>query len=98
MTTHFRGHDVVDPENRLIGTIDDVMYNQQGEPVWAVVNLGLLKASHYIPVASGYLAENGTFVVPYDKRTVRSAPKAARDHVLDPEVELELQHHYDLAS
>lgn len=95
--TQFRGHDVVDPENRLIGTIDDVMYDQLGEPTWAVVNLGLLKSSHYIPVASGYLAENGTFVVPYDKRTVKTAPKAPRDHVLDPDVEIKLQEHYEVA-
>lgn len=97
-STQYRGHDVVDPENRLIGTIDDVLYDHTGEPTWAVVNLGVLRSAHYLPVASGYLAENGTFVVPYDKRMVKSAPKAARDHVLDPEIEVELVEHYELAS
>lgn len=97
MTTQFRGHDVVDSDYRLIGTIDDVMYDQSGEPTWAVVNLGLLKSSHYLPVTSGYLAEDGKFVVPYDKRTVKSAPKAQRDHVLAPEVEAKLQEHYEVA-
>jgi hypothetical protein len=97
-TTHFRGHDVVDPENRLIGTIDDVLYDHAGEPTWAVVSLGMMRSSHYLPVAAGYLAEDGTFVVPYDKRTVKAAPKASRDHVIDPDVEHELVEHYELAS
>lgn len=97
MTTQFRGHDVVDADHRLIGTIDDVMYGPTGEPTWAVVNLGLLKSSHYLPVAAGYLAEDGKFVVPYDKRTVKSAPKVGRGHVLDPGVETALQEHYEVA-
>lgn len=96
-TIHFRGHDVVDPENRLIGTIDDVLYDHRGEPAWAVVNLGLLRSSHYLPVAAGYLAEDGTFVVPYDKRTVKTAPKAQRHHIIDPDTASELAAHYELA-
>jgi hypothetical protein len=97
-STHFRGHDVVDSENRLIGTIDDVLYDPTGEPTWAVVNLGLMRSAHYLPVAAGYLTEDGTFVVPYDKRTVKAAPKASRDHVIDADVEHALVEHYELAS
>ena len=48
------GHDVVDPDHRLIGTISDVLYDHQGEAEWAVVDLGLLRSAHYLPVASGY--------------------------------------------
>jgi hypothetical protein len=50
-----------------------------------------------VPVAPGYLAETGKFVVPYDKRTVKSAPKARRDHVLDRSVETALIRHYELS-
>ena len=98
MTIQYRGHDVVDSDNRLIGTIEDVIYDPSGEPTWAIVDLGLLHAAHYLPVASGYLTEDGTFVVPYDKRTVKAAPKAHRDHVLEPDTEIELLQHYELAS
>jgi len=98
MTTQYRGHDVVDPDNRLIGKIEDVIYDPTGEPTWAVVNLGLLHAAHYLPVSSGYLTEDGIFVVPYDKRTVKAAPKATGHHVLEPDTEIELLQHYELAS
>ena len=98
MTIQYRGHDVVDSDNRLIGTIEDVIYDPAGEPTWAVVDLGLLHAAHYLPVATGYLTEDGTFVVPYDKKMVKAAPKAHKDHILEPDEEIELLQHYELAS
>jgi hypothetical protein len=94
---HYRGSDVIDPEQRLIGTIDDVVYDEDGRPRWASVELGILRSAHYVPVAAGYLSDNGKFVVPYDKRTVKAAPKAHRDHVLDRSVEAQLVQHYELA-
>lgn len=97
-TIQYRGSNVLDPDQRLIGTIDDVVYDEDGTPVWAVVELGLMRSAHYVPVAAGYLAETGTFVVPYDKRTVKSAPKARRDHVIDRTVEAQLIQHYELSS
>lgn len=98
MTTHYRGHDVVDPDHRLIGTISDVLYDTNGEPEWAVVDLGLLRSAHYLPVASGYMSDNGEFVVPFDKHVVKSAPKADRSHFLDAGMERRLQEHYELSA
>lgn len=95
MTTHYRGHDVVDPEHRLIGTISDVLYDQRGEAEWAVVDLGLLRSAHYVPVASGYMAETGEFVVPFDKRVVKGAPKVDRAHAIDPTTADLLLRHYE---
>ena len=97
MSIQYRGSDVIDPDQRLIGTIDDVVYDVDGQPIWAVVELGLMRSAHYLPVAAGYLTDDGEFVVPYDKRTVKAAPKVRRDHVLDREVEAELIAHYELA-
>ncbi len=96
MTMQYRGHDVVDLHQKLVGTIDDVLYDAQGEPTWAVVNVGLLRASHYVPVSVGYTADDGSFVVPFDKQVVTSAPKADRSHTLDPTTESELLRYYDL--
>ena len=93
----YRGHDVVDPSHRLIGTISDVVYDDVGEPRWAVVDLGLLRSSHYIPVAAGYMSQNGEFVVPYDKKVVKSAPKADRSHVIDPGTSRALERHYEMS-
>lgn len=98
MSAHYRGSDVIDHEQRLIGTIDDVIYDTDGHPVWAVVDLGLLRAAHYLPIGAGYLTDTGRFVVPYDKHTVKAAPRARRDHVLDGGLERELVQHYELAS
>ena len=48
-------------------------------------------------MTSGYLADGGRFVVPFDKRTVKAALKARCDHVLDRQVEAALIAHCELA-
>lgn len=98
MTMQYRGHDVVDPQRKLVGTINDVLYDTAGEPTWAVVDVGLLRASHYVPVAAGYTADDGVFVVPFDKHFVTVAPKADRSHTLDPATEDELKRYYSVES
>lgn len=98
MTIQYRGHDVVDPQHQLVGTINDVLYDAEGEPTWAVVDVGLLRASHYVPVSVGYTAEDGSFVVPFDKHVVTSAPKVDRSHTLDPTTERSLLDYYELDS
>ena len=92
----YRGHDVVDPSHRLIGTISDVVYDQEGGPQWAVVDLGLMRSSHYLPIAAGYMSEAGEFVVPYDKKIVKAAPKADRGHLVDRTMQHELHRHYEM--
>lgn len=92
----YRGHDVVDPNHRLIGTISDVVYDHDGAAQWAVVDLGMLRSSHYLPIASGYMSASGEFVVPYDKNVVKAAPKADRSHMVDPPTRALLQQHYEL--
>lgn len=93
---HFRGHDVVDSARRLIGTISDVVYDESGDPQWAVVDLGLLRSAHYLPVSSGRMSRQGEFVVPYDKTTVKAAPQADRRHVVGPVLSRQLSEHYHL--
>lgn len=96
LQTNYRGHDVVDPTHRLIGTISDVVYGNDGAPQWAVVDLGLLRSSHYLPIAAGYLSEAGEFVVPFEKRAVKAGPKADRSHLVDRATQRQLHQHYDL--
>ncbi|NND74287.1 MAG: hypothetical protein HKN44_04710 [Ilumatobacter sp.] len=98
MTTHYRGHDVVDAEHRLIGTISDVVYDEYGDAEWAVVDLGLLRSAHYLPISAGYMTAAGEFVVPFDKRVVKEAPRADRRHVLDEETAERLTRHYRLST
>lgn len=96
---HFRGHEVVDENGVTVGKITDIVYDHRTEqPRWGVVATGLFKSTHYVPlVAKTYMSENGAVVVPYDRQTILHSPKAARDHVLSPMKERELEHHYALA-
>ena len=97
MTIQYRGHSVIDQDRHMIGTIDDVLYDAEGSPTWAIVDVGLLRASHFVPIEVGYTADDGAFVVPFDKQTVTSAPKADRSHTIDPATETELRQYYGIS-
>lgn len=84
MSTRSRGHDVVVNDRRLIGTISDVLYDKRGDIERAVVDLGLLRSTHFLPVVSGHKLENGESVPPFDKQMVSGAPKAHRHGRVDP--------------
>lgn len=86
----------MDPSHRLIGTISDMVYDTDGGPEWAVVDLGLLRSSYYLPMAAGHMSEAGEFVVPYDKQRVKSGPKADRSHLVDGTTSAELKRHYEM--
>ena len=51
-------------------------------PNWLVVDPGLLRAAHYVPIDGSYVTGTGQVVVPWDKRWIKSAPKANGDHLL----------------
>jgi len=42
------------------------------------------------------MSEAGEFVVPYDKRLVKRAPKADRSHLVDATTSRHLERHYEL--
>jgi hypothetical protein len=92
------GHHVLDDHHQKVGTVSDVLYDERGEPRWAVVNPGLMRAEHYVPVEGSYMTNDGAVVIPYGKEQVKTAAKASRDHVLDAAVERELIEHYELTS
>ena len=99
MTMQYRGHDVVDPNHKLVGTINDVLYDAEGEPTWAVVDVGLLRASHYVPVSVGYTADDGTFVVPFDKQVVTVGSQGRSfAHAWTRSTESELVRYYELTT
>ncbi len=93
---NYRGHEVIDDHADHVGTVTDVVYSNEGQPQWVVVNPGLLRASHYVPVAGSYLTEGGAMTIPFTKSQVKAAPKASHDHVLTHDVERMLVQHYEL--
>ena len=107
--TTYTGHDVLDTHGHHVGKITDVIYDDAvsapvevaespTEPAWIVVNPGVMRAAHYVPVAGSYRTDEGTVVVPWDKDWIKSATKASGDHVLNADQIEELVTHYSLSS
>lgn len=94
--TNLTGHPVVDDHHHKVGTVSDVLYDERGEPRWAVVDPGPLRAEKFVPVEGAYVTDDGDVVLPYGKEVVKQAPKASRDHVLDSRTESELEEHYEV--
>src|SRR5688500_13221746 len=90
------GHEAFDDHHEKLGKVTDVLYDEQGEPRWAVVNPGPLHRERYVPVDGAFMTDSGQVVLAYSKDMVKSARPASRDHILDPVVERALEDHYAL--
>ena len=106
MTEHddrptYTGQHVLDEHGDDVGRVVDVIYTDPDEtddgslnPHWLVVDPGPLRSSHYVPVEGSYISDSGAVVVPWDKRWIKSAPKANGDHLLTQDQVTELEQHY----
>jgi uncharacterized protein YrrD len=91
------GHPVFDQHHDKVGRVSDVVYDEMGEPKWAIVDPGPLRSEKFVPVEGAYTTNDGDVVVPYDKSHVKTAPKVSRDHIIDSATERRLVRHYELA-
>ena len=97
MATELLDREVINESGEKLGRVTDVLFSNDGQsPRWAVVSPGLLGSAHYVPLANAYTSSEGRVVVPYDKSTIKHAPKADRDHVLTPDVEEHLVRYDDI--
>ena len=88
------GHRMVNDHGTIVGRVKDVIYSDRSnEPAWAVVGTGWFGSERLVPLHEAYVATDGKVVVPYDKATVKHAPRA-RDHVLVPAVRAALAAYY----
>src|SRR5258705_10051934 len=95
----FHGRIVVDTHHVEVGTITDVIFDDvSSSPSWAIVKTGALRGEHYMPLSDTYVADDGRLVVPFDKTSIKHAPKAGRDHVITPGVARELRDYYGRAA
>ncbi len=97
----YTGHHVLDERGDDIGRVIDVVYTDPDSsddgsmiPHWLVVDPGLLRSAHYVPIEGSYITEEGSVVIPWDRRWVKSAPKASGDHLLTHDQVTELEQHY----
>jgi hypothetical protein len=94
----FTDQRVLDQQGAKVGDVVDVVSDSSTlEPRWFVVDPGAFKATHYVPVLGSYQTAEGDIVVPYDANAVKHAPKAHRDHIMTPELEIEIKEHYGIA-
>ena len=96
MSTDLRDRTVINERGEKLGRVTDVLFDDRGDPRWAVVSGGRLASSHYMPLARAFTTPDGRVVVPYDKGVVKHAPKAAGHHVLDRDTEALLVQHYEV--
>ena len=91
----WRGQDLVDADGDKIGKIDEIYLDQQsGEPEWAVVTTGLFGTKQsFVPLGDATTSADGVRV-PFDKSTVKDAPKIDPDGRLSQSEERHLYSHY----
>ncbi len=89
------GHTVIDQHNQRVGKVTDVIYDDQRDaPDWLIVDPGILRSERVVPVEGSYTSDEGSIIIPYDKRWVMSAEKAPGQHVLTEVDTRQLDAHY----
>jgi len=88
----------IDDHLTPIGTVTDIIYDseQAMEPRWAIVKTGVLGGERPAPLEGSYVADTGDLVLPFDKNTIKHAPKVPHDHVLTRRDEDEIAEYYDI--
>jgi sporulation protein YlmC with PRC-barrel domain len=96
MSTELKDRVVINERGEKLGKVTDVLFDNHGDPRWAVVHGGVLAAARYVPLTRAFTTPDGRVVVPYDKAMIKHAPKADREHVLSRELETRLEQHYEV--
>jgi uncharacterized protein (TIGR02271 family) len=93
----FRGEILADADGDEIGTIEEIYLDAETDaPEWALVNTGMFGTkSTFVPLRDAG-EDNGALRVPYEKATVKDAPKIDPDGQLSQREESELYRHYGL--
>jgi hypothetical protein len=95
VVANWRGQNLIDSHDEKVGKIEDIYLDAGTDvPEWALVTTGLfgLKQS-FVPIEGATEREDGIHV-PFEKATVKDAPKVDPDGALSPQEENELFRHY----
>jgi uncharacterized protein (TIGR02271 family) len=92
-----RGGDLVGRDGEKIGSIEEIYLDAEtNEPEWALVNTGLFGTKQtFVPLREASETDGG-LSVPFDKATVKDAPKVEPDGQLTQREESELYRYYGL--
>ncbi len=91
----WRGRDLVDNDGDKIGSIEDIYLDREtDEPEWAVVTTGLFGTKRtFVPISDAQPHDDGVRV-PFEKATVKDAPRIDPDGELSHDEERTLYQHY----
>jgi uncharacterized protein (TIGR02271 family) len=92
-----RGEQLYDRDGDKIGTVEEIYLDAEtGAPEWALVSTGMFGGkSTFVPIREATEA-GGTLRVPFDKATVKDAPRIEPDGQLSRSEEAELYRHYGM--
>jgi uncharacterized protein (TIGR02271 family) len=93
----WRGHEARGSDGDKLGKIEDIYLDlETGKPEWMAIKTGL-SGGHVslVPLADARV-DGDAVAVPYDKATIKDAPRADADGELSQQEEAELYRHYGL--
>ena len=91
----WRGQNLYDSDGDKIGKIDEIYLDaESNEPEWAVVSTGLFgNKQTFVPIGDANTTGDGVSV-PFEKATVKDAPRIDPDGRLSQDEERQLYQHY----
>jgi hypothetical protein len=92
-----RGQDLIGRDGENLGTIEEIYLDTEtNQPEWALVSTGLFGTKQsFVPISGASRTGDGV-TVPFDKATVKNAPKIDPDGRLSESEEQQLYRHYGL--
>ena len=93
----WRGQNLVDSSGDKIGKIEEIYLDaDSNQPEWALVTTGMFGTKQsFVPIQDATAGENGDGIrVPFEKATVKDAPKVDPDGTLSEQEENDLYRHY----
>ena len=93
----WRGQNLIDSSGDKIGKIEEIYLDADSNvPEWALVTTGLFGSKQsFVPIQDATAGDNGDGIsVPFEKATVKDAPKIDPDGKLSEQEEADLYRHY----
>jgi uncharacterized protein (TIGR02271 family) len=93
----WRGRELRSSDDQKLGTIEEIYLDDETrEPEWALITTGLFGTKQsFVPLRQASPSGDG-IAVPFDKATVKDAPKIDPDGQLSHDEEAELYRHYGM--
>jgi uncharacterized protein (TIGR02271 family) len=93
----WRGRELRSSDDQKLGTIEEIYLDDETrEPEWALITTGLFGTKQsFVPLRQASPSSDG-IAVPFDKATVKDAPKIDPDGQLSHDEEAELYRHYGM--